>query len=156
MKIIFILIFIFSISATVYAATSSSLLLQAQVPRIVSIAVTSLPIATALDLTVSQTNLKVGVVNERSNSKTGYKASVSSANLGKLKRVSGADVFAYSLIISGQTIDLSTAAGSTYSFLNTQLTDTNRDIFVSYSGKPAELMVEGNYQDTITFQISAI
>ncbi len=143
-------------SSIAMSATTSTLLLKAQVPRALSIAVTPAPVASALDMTVTQSDLFIGVVNEKSNSKTGYKATVTSANLGKLKRVGGAEVFSYALKISGTVIDLSSAAGSTYYFYNTQLTDTNRDMFVSYTGVPAEQMVEGAYNDTVTFTISAI
>lgn len=145
---------IFSIAA--FTATSGTLILSGAVPRVVSITVTPAAVASALDMSVTQTNLKIGVVNERSNSKTGYKATVKSANLGKLKRTDGLEVFPYSLKISGENINLSTAAGSDYFFYNTQLYDTNRDMFISYTGKPAEQMTEGTYQDTLTFTISAI
>lgn len=144
------------VSSIAMSATTSTLLLKAQVPRALSIAVTPAPIASALDMTVTQNDLFIGVVNEKSNSKTGYKGTVTSANLGKLKRVGGSEVFSYSLKISGTAIDLSSAAGSTYYFYNTQLTDTNRDMHISYTGVPAEQMVEGAYNDTVTFTISAI
>lgn len=144
------------ISNAAMSATSGTLLLSATVPRIVSILVTPAPVSSALDLSVTQTNLKIGVVNEKSNSRTGYKGSVRSANRGKLKRTDGSEVLPYSLSISGAVIDLSTAAGSSYFFYNTQLYDTNRDMFISYTGQPAESMVEGIYNDTLTFEISAI
>lgn len=142
-------------TTSTFAATSGTLLLQGIVAQKVSVTVTAQSVASALNLSATQSDLKVGSVNEQSNSKTGYKLTISSANLGKLKRTDGSEVFAYSLKYGGSSVALSTAAGTTITNNIGAVVNVNKDLNVSYTGVAAETMVEGTYQDTLTLNIAA-
>ena len=67
-------------TTSAFAATTGSLLLQGIVAQKVSIVVTPVAVASALDLSTTQSDLKVATVNEQSNSKTGYKVTITSEN----------------------------------------------------------------------------
>ncbi len=143
------------LTTTSFAATNGTLLLQGIVPHKMSLTVTADAGASALDLTTSQTDLSVASVNEQSNSRTGYKVSISSANLGQLKRAGGSDVFSYSLKYNGSAVDLSTASGTTITNSTIAAANVSKAVTVSYTGIASEQMVEGTYADTVTFSIAA-
>ncbi len=143
------------VSGSLMAAETGSLLLQGIVGQKVAIKVTGEPVAASLDLTTSQTDLKVATVNEVSNSKTGYKVRITSANLSKLKRTDGSEVFAYTLKYGGSALALSTSTGTTISSPTAAAINVNKDLAISYTGAAAETMVAGTYADTVTFDISA-
>lgn len=156
MKKLLIATALFAITSTsVFAATSGSLLLQGIVAKKVSIVVTSQAVASALDLETSQSDLKVASVNEKSNSKTGYKVTITSANLGKLKRTDGAEVFSYTLKYGGAAVGLSTSAGTVFTNSSASSVNVNKDLAISYSGVAGETMVEGTYADTLTLNIAS-
>ena len=90
-----------------------------------------------------------------SNSKTGFKVTFTSANRGNLKRISGAEVFPYSMKVDGQDVGLNTATGTTFNIDQTAPMTISRDITISYTGKPVETMLEGTYLDTVTLTIAA-
>ncbi len=142
-------------STSVFAATSGTLLLQGVVAKKISIVVTAQGVASALDLERSQSGLKVATVNEKSNSNTGYKVTITSANLGKLKRTSGSEVFSYSLKYGGSSVGLSSAAGSVFRSSSAAAVNVNKDLTVSYTGIANESMVEGTYSDTLTLNIAS-
>jgi len=129
--------------------------LQGFVAQKMSLVITPQAIATALDLSTTQADLNVASVKEQSNSKTGYKLTVTSANLSKLKRTDGADVFSYTMKYNGSVVALSTTAGVTLVSSSAAAINTNKSVSISYTGVPQESMVEGVYTDTITFTIAA-
>ncbi len=156
MKAILTTLFISSfISVAAFGATTGSGLLQGKVQNRVSIEVFPEAVATALDLSTTQSDLKVGSYKEKSNSFTGYRVTITSANLGKLKRTDGSDVFPYTLKYDGTTLSLSTTAGTTYERWYFWPVSITRDLTISYTGKPAEQMAAGTYADIITFEIAA-
>lgn len=136
-----------------YAATSASLLLKGNVPEILSIGVTAETIAANLPLNVTQTNTKVATVQEKSNSKTGYKVTITSANQGKLVRNTGTEQFPYSLAYNNQALNLASPVVIT----NTAAAavTANKNVTISYTGVAHDLMVAGDYVDTVTFTIAA-
>lgn len=138
-----------------FSATSGFFLLRTEVPRKVSITIAAVSVASALDLSTTQSNLKVANATAMSNSSTGFKVTFTSANLGKLKRVTGSEVFPYTMKVGGLNVGLSTASGTTFNINQTQPTTISRDITISYTGKPLETMIEGTYLDTITLTIAA-
>lgn len=142
-------------STSAFSATTGTLLLQGIVAKKVAIAVTAQSVASALDLETTQADLKVATVNEQSNSKTGYKVTITSANLGKLKRTDGAEVFAYTLKYGGSAVGLSTAAGSSFNNASAAVVNVNKDLAISYTGVSESLMVEGTYADTLTLNIAS-
>jgi hypothetical protein len=153
MKKFFILAVAFAASAS-FAATSGTLLLKGTVPRSIAIVVTAESIAANLPLNVTQSNTKVAVVNEKSNSSTGYKVSVASANAGKLVHQSVASSSVnYSLRYNSNAVNL--ASGQTFTYATGGLANVNRNVDISYIGVPHESLVEGQYSDTVTFTIAA-
>ncbi|MDO9183678.1 MAG: fimbrial protein [Bacteriovorax sp.] len=142
-------------TTSVYAATTGTLLLRGVVAQKVSLVVTPQSIASTLDLSTSQTDLVVASVNEQSNSKTGYKVTISSANSSKLKRTDGADVLTYTLKYNGSAVALSSSTGTTITNSSPSSVNVNKSVSISYTGVAAEAMVEGTYADTITFSIAA-
>ncbi len=155
MKNLFLATTLLTLTTTSFAATTGTLLLQGVVAQKVSLAVTPQAAASALDLSTSQTDLVVASVNEQSNSKTGYKVTISSANLSKLKRTDGADVVAYTMKYNGSAVALTSAAGTTLSTSTAASVNANKSVSISYTGATAESMVEGTYADTVTFTIAA-
>lgn len=144
-----------SLSSQAFSSTTGTLILQGTVAKKVSIAVTAQSVASALDLETTQADLKVATVNEQSNSKTGYKVTITSANLGKLKRADGAEVFNYTLKYGGSAVGLTTAIGSTFTNSAGAVVNVNKDLAISYTGVSGSLMVEGTYADTLTMNIAA-
>ena len=120
-----------------------------------SLVITPQSVATALNLSATQTDLKVASVKEQSNSKGGHKLTITSANLGKLKRTDGADIFSYSMKYNGSVVALSTTAGASLVSSSAASVSTNKTVSISYTGVPQESMVEGVYTDTLTFTIAA-
>lgn len=144
-----------ALSATSFAATTGTLLLQGVVPQKISLTVTSQSVASTLDLSTSQTDLAVASVNEQSNSKTGYKMTITSANQSKLKRTGGSDVFSYTMKYNGAAVDLSSSSGATLTNSAAASVNANKSVTISYTGAAPESMVEGTYADTVTFTIAA-
>lgn len=156
MKKLLIATSLLALSTTAFSAVTGTLLLQGTVAKKVSIVVTPETVASALDLEVTQTDLKVATVNEKSNSNTGYKVTLLSANLGKLKRASGSEVFSYSLKYGTTAVNLSAAAGAIVTTSTaSSAVNVNKDISISYTGIAAETMVEGTYADTLTINIAS-
>lgn len=156
MKTIITLLTFILTTLPVHGAIIGNALLQGKVSARVSIEVFPEVIATSLDLSTTQTDLKVASYREKSNAiLAGYRVTITSANLGKLKRVDGADVFPYTLKYDGTTLNLSTTAGTTYERWHIFPVSTLRNLTISYTGKPAEQMTAGTYADTITLQIEA-
>lgn len=134
-----------------FAATSGTLLLKGQIAPLLSIAVTPESVASALDLTTTQSNTKVATVQEKSNSNTGYKVTISSQNLGVLKN--SLHTFVYSLSYNGQALNLASPVTQTNS--SSAAVTVNKNVNISYTGVPADQLVAGDYTDTITFTIAA-
>lgn len=155
MKKIITSIYLLALTTDLFAATTGALLLQANNPRRISIGVTPISVASALDLTTTQSNLKVATIVEKSNSKTGYKVTIKSANLGKLKREDGAEVFNYTMKLDGSTVALNTAAGTVFTRSQSTPITVSRNLTISYTGKAVETMIEGTYSDTVTLDIAA-
>ncbi|MBA2406253.1 MAG: fimbrial protein [Bdellovibrionales bacterium] len=133
------------------AATTGTLVLKGVVASKISIEVTPATIASSLPLETSQTNTKVASVREKSNSSSGYKVTISSANLGNLK--SGAESFAYTLSYDGAALNLASPVVQTHS--SPASVNAVKDVTISYTGVPAEDMVAGDYTDSVTFTIAA-
>lgn len=142
-----------ALTTSSFAATTGTLLLKGQVGQVLSILVTPETIAATLPLHQSQTDTKVATVNEISNSSTGYKVTVSSANLGKLIRSGGSEAFPYSLKYNGSAVNL--ASPQVFSNPSAASVNVNKDVSISYTGVPAANMVAGEYVDTVTFEIAA-
>lgn len=144
-----------ALTTTAFANTTGTLLLKGIVAEEVALAVTAEAAATTLDLSASPTNLKVAAVNEKSNSNTGYKIDLRSANGGLLQNGS-LDSLAYEISYGGGSFISPTTVDQAVKTQNTAAVyDVDSDVNIRYTGKPAVEMVEGEYSDTLTFTISA-
>lgn len=142
-----------TLSSQSFAALSGTLLLKGNVPAVLAISVDAEAIASSLPLDTTQTDTLVAVVNEKSNSTSGYKVSISSDNAGKLVHESeSASTITYSLSYDGQSVDLANGDEFTY---GSAPVDVDRDVTISYTGKEHTELFEGDYSDTVTFSIAA-
>lgn len=151
MKNIFLAVSLATFSFSSFAGTSATLLLKGSIQPLLNIAVTPESVASALDLTTTQANTKVAVVQEKSNSTSGYKVTISSQNLGVLKNSTHA--FVYTLAYNGSALNLASPVSQTHSA--SAAVTVNKNVNISYTGVPAEQLVAGDYTDTITFTIAA-
>jgi archaellin len=143
------------LASQTFADTTGTLLLQGEVAEELAIVVTPEAGHDSLDLSASPTDLKVASVNEKSNSNTGYNIQVKSANAGELKNGT-LDSLAYEISYDGGSFVSPTVVDQV---VKTQsggaIYDNDSDVDIKYTGKPAASMVEGVYEDTLTFTISA-
>ena len=140
--------------ASAYAANSGNLLLKGTVPRLLDITVTPNSTASALPLDTTQSNTVIASINEKSNSNTGYKVTVSSANQGKLVHQSvTSSVVNYTLRYNANSVNLAT--GQTFTYGTAAAANNNRNVDISYTGVAHDLLIEGDYSDTVTFTIAA-
>lgn len=135
------------------AATTASLIIRGTVSSVLNISIDAEPNALILPLTVTQTDLKVATLHTQSNSSSGYKVSVSTLNQGKLTRVGGSEVIPYVLKVGGSTIN--TLATDELDFTFVSASPIDRGVTISYTGVNEADFAAGNYQDSITFTISA-
>jgi hypothetical protein len=153
MKNFLMLVSTLLITSNVFAGTSATLKLVGSVPKKFDLAI-DVSSAT-LDLTATKSDFKVATLTEKSNSSSGYKVTVASAGLGHLVRVGGTEKFSYNLKYGGQSVGLGSTAGGSVSTSSTGVVTNTKDVTLSYTGVLPESMVEGSYEDTLTFTISA-
>lgn len=131
-------------------ATVGVLNLTGNMPAILSIQVNATAAASALDLSTTQSDLKVATVIERSNSPAGYTVTLSSSNSGNLNNATYGNI-AYTATYNGVSVTLSstpqtiTTQGAQTSFVNAV-----KDFDISYTG--VEVM-QAAYTDALTFTI---
>lgn len=135
---------------TAHSATVGTLFLKGTVPSILSIEVTPEPLASALPIHQSQSNVKVATVTSRSNSSGGYTVNIQSTNFGYLKRNNGTEALQYTMTYAGTAVNLGNGQDFTHSFTNAAPVD--RDVKISYTG--TEALPAGDYTDTVTFTIT--
>jgi hypothetical protein len=145
-----------------FAATTGTLNMSGSVSGVLDISVTAQPAASALDLTVNQTNLLIATVTERSNWKTGYTVALQSANAGsgtsfffKSADVLNTDTLAYTLNYGGSAVTL--VAGSaliTDATAKTAAAGVTKNLQISYNGA-STFLNKDSYADTLTFTITA-
>ncbi len=97
----------------------------------------------------------VGAIQEVSNSVTGYKILLSSANAGKLNHASTSDFVSYTARYNGNAVTLSTTPQSIFNQAAAGAYNVSKNFDISYTGQTAANLVEGNYSDTLTFTIQA-
>ena len=76
-----------------------------------------------------------------------------SSSFGNLKRTSSTELFAYVLKYDGATLDLASTVVQNHA--SAAAVAVNKDVTISYTGIAADLMVAGDYTDTVTFSIAA-
>ncbi len=141
------------------AATTGTLVLQGSVPAVLEIDVTGNAAATTLplDTVITGSNeITVASVNEKSNSTTGYDVSITSDNGGYLVHESVASSkVAYGITYDGASVNL--ASGETFQNASSTYADVDKDVVVNSLAGSANYagLLQGDYQDTLTFTISA-
>jgi hypothetical protein len=139
-----------------FAATTGNITVSGSVAQLLSIIVIGVSPYSALDLSSSQADLTVANIQERSNSRTGYTVTVSSANSGQLVNAySGSTPVGFTAKYgSGSSFSLATP-----STITDQATPGVYNVIkafkISYTGAAPETMLEGTYTDTLTFTIAA-
>lgn len=151
MKRILVGLLLTTVGTSAFAGTTATLLLKGSIAPNLDISVTPETVAAALDLTTTQSNTKIATVQEKSNSNTGYKVTISSQNLGALKN--GQQRFVYNLAYNGSALNL--ASPVVQSYTSPAAVTLNKNVNISYTGVPADQLVAGDYTDTITFTIAA-
>jgi hypothetical protein len=150
-KKLFIGLTLASLSLSAVAGTTATLLLKGTIAPQLNISVAPEATASALDLTTTQSSTKVATVQEKSNSSSGYKVTISSQNLGVLKN--NTHSFVYVLAYNGSALNLASPITQTQN--SSAAVTVNKNVNISYTGVPADQLVAGDYTDTITFTIAA-
>lgn len=149
------------LSAVAHSATTGNLHLEGRIRQLVSIVVTSVSPSSSLDLTVSANGLKVADVQEISNSQTGYRVTLTSANSGNLRNTSSTGQvikeISYSATYDGQAVSLSNSPQEITRYVNStgQPSSFTKAFNISYVGSPEESLPSGTYQDDLIFEIAA-
>ena len=136
------------------AATQGTLLLQGSINQVLSLAVTPVTGANnALDLVDGESDKKVATVNEATNSNTGYKILVRTANAGVLKNGT-LDSVSYTMSYDGSPVTLSATDQVAKNVSTGGVYDHDSDVEVSLTGSgSAAALTQGVYSDTVTFTI---
>ncbi len=144
------------ISGLMMAATTGTLALQGSIAQVLSLTITPVSgVNNNLDLSTNKINLVVGAVQEVSNSATGYKILLTSANAGKIKHTTNAAFVNYTARYNGSAVTLSTTAQTIFNQGTVAAYNVSKNFDISYTGVAAATMVEGTYTDTLTFTIQA-
>lgn len=134
------------------SAMSVNLLLRGTVPRVLELEINNEIITSNLPLNITQNNVLIAQVIEKSNSNTGYTISITSVNQGRLvHETNPLESIVYTLQYNGQPVNLT----SPQTFLDLTKGRKTRDLTISYIGIEQESMLEGQYSDNITFSITA-
>lgn len=149
-----LLIMLALIPTVSFSAPTGTLVIQGVIPSLRSLTVTTEPGFNNLDLSTSQTDLKIATVKEKSNSMLGYKTTITSSNLGNLKRNGGTELIPYSLKYNGSVANITTALGHSVTSVSFPV-NVNKDLSISYTGVDIESLTEGTYSDTLTLSISS-
>ena len=140
---------------TSFAATQGTLLLQGTISQVLSLSVQAeAGVNNALDLTNTESDLKVAEVTEQTNSNTGYKILVKTANAGKLKNGSLGQV-SYTMKYDGSAVALASTDTQAKSVATGGVYNNTSDVEISYTGQSAASLTQGTYSDTVTFTIQA-
>lgn len=145
-----------------YALTTANLHLQGNVNPLVAISVATAPVAVNLNLHQDVNNLKVADVQEFSNSATGYKVTLVSANAGNLRNATSTGQvikdFPYTASYNGIPVTLSQTPQQVTLYqspVNDPVTFV-KSFNINYAGIPQEKLPSGTYQDDLTFEIAAL
>ena len=141
-------------TTSAFAATQGTLLLQGSIGQVLSLSVSPVSGANnALDLVNGESDKKVASVNEETNSNTGYKILVRTANAGVLKNGT-LDSVSYTMSYDGSPVTLSNSDQVAKNVSTGGVYNHDSDVEVSLTGSgSAALLTQGTYSDTVTFTI---
>jgi hypothetical protein len=152
-------LFVIGIAMPVSADLTGNLTLTGNVAANTYITVTPEAVASNLDLTTTQTGLKIAAVREYSNRKTGYSVTLHStsaaANAGtsKLYTTGVSDAVVYTLTYGGVGFTFNGTGDATITTLTGAKGDVTKDLNIIYTGQ--SFLSEGAYGDTLLFTIAA-
>jgi hypothetical protein len=149
-------------AAIVSAQTTGSITLTGTVSPILEITVTPVAGYDSLDLTITQTNLLVATVNEKSNNAAGYSVSVASTNaaatsstIAYLEGVTEGETLDYTISYGGAAVLLNTFGEAIVTDVvgaKTTAAGVDNSVQISYTGG---FLSADSYSDTLTFTITA-
>jgi len=154
---IFAIGFSFAVVAGASAQTTQSILLKGTVPSIFETSIVEGDGLAALDLSQPITDLVVATLSIRSNKKSGYNVTITSANGGYFKTTGtstdpSTDQLAYSLTYGGADVTLGDAISTSD---RTSTTGVSAELKLSYTAPSTYLPYEDTYSDTLTVAIAA-
>lgn len=146
-----------TLSATAFAATSGTLLLQGTVNDIYDIVVTpNAATHKSLDIVAGESNLNVASVAETSNNLNGYKIRVSSPTGGELRHtVDATKKTNYTISYDGGSSITPTTSGVVVKTVTSLSGLTTNTSLVAVDVVALSNAVSGTYQDTLTISIEA-
>lgn len=148
-------IIVLLVASASWAAPTGTLLLKSTVSKIHSLEVNPTTLASTLPLEASQANSEVATVKVKSNSPTGYKITITSANLGRLVHETNTlSVMPYTLTYDNNAVNL--VSGTVFNFPGNSPNARNDKVRISYTGVPYSNLQQGEYTDTVTFTISSL
>ncbi len=146
-------------ATSAFAASSGTLTLTGTVAASTNITVTPQAGYNSLDLTTTQTNFLVAIVNEQSNDHLGYTVTVASANLAGagtqpfFADAASGDTLNYTLQYNGTGVTFASGVATVSSTsAKTVPAGVNKNLTISYTGSSA-LSASNSYTDTLTFTI---
>lgn len=145
------IISLFLISTSVFAASTASLNIKGTVAESCSVSLVETIDASTVDILAGESGIKVATVTETCNRQAGYSIFMTSQNGGKM--MSGANSVPYTMAYfntSYKTITSVPLMMKTVSNLTGKTTATS-DILITVIGQPN--MLSGVYTDTITISI---
>ena len=153
MKYFILLLSIWSTSLYAGNTATGNIILSGAVAAATNIAVTGVVPYSALDLSVTQTNLLVANVTEVNNTTNGYTVTLTSANAGTLKNGTFGSII-YTAQYNGVSANLSTTpVNITTGAASNTVVNAIKTLKISYTGVPAASVMVGTYSDTLTFTI---
>jgi hypothetical protein len=143
-------------SASTFAASTGDLTISGTVALINDIVIFPKADSTNLNILAGNSGLSVADVSETSNSVTGYKISMRSANGGSLVNLSNSTKStAYQVSYDGGSyVSLTTSDQVVKSASTSSLTTDSSDVSVNVTANPTA--PAGTYQDVITISIASI
>lgn len=148
---------------SVRSAEQGVLHIEAVVPSLVEIVVSQDKDADLFDLTVKQEMLKVGVVKEWANIRTGYKVILTSQNATivgsstpflKAEASDNPMMLEYDIYYDGEKIEFGESGNVVITDANTlsSVVGVIKDVVISFNGN-STFLAPGYYTDTLTFTI---
>jgi len=147
---------VLAFSSAVFAASTSTLLLEGSVVSTNEINITAEAIATNLNILQGETGAKVAIVEETSNNRAGYVIQMSSLHAGKLQHASdNTKSTPYQLSYDGGSYKSPTTIPVTVKTVSSlsALTTVNSDVLINVTDYPTA--IAGVYSDVVTFSIVA-
>ena len=147
---------VLAFSSAVFAASTSTLLLEGTVVAVNEININAEAVATNLNILQGEIGVKVAIVEETSNNIAGYVIQMSSLHAGKLQHaIDNTKSTPYQLSYNGGAYSSPTTIPVTVKTVNSLsgLTTSDSDVLINLTDYPTA--IAGVYSDIVTFSIVA-